>query len=134
MTGRCLKLLCLVSILFVCISCAPGNYSPRMIQQDLARVFRNTQIIKVEESEIEGVYEVYYNGTFPGIIYYYPRKHLIIFGEIWTLNGESITGKKLASFLDTVTEKYLWEDKAGKRGEKEERENETKRADEKASL
>ena len=109
MIRRCLKL-SFISAVFMCVSCA-GNYSPHMVQQELSKIFGNTQIIRVEESEIKGLYEVYYNGTYPGIIYYYPEKRLIIFGEIWTLNGESITGKKLARFLDELTEKYLQEEK-----------------------
>ena len=110
MIGYRLKLLGFIFAVFACVSCA-GSYSPRMVQQELSKIFGNTQIIRVEESEIKGLYEVYYNGTYPGIIYYYPEKRLIIFGEIWTLNGESITGKKLARFLDELTEKYLQEEK-----------------------
>jgi len=109
MIRRCLKL-SFISAVFMCVSCA-GNYSPHMVQQELSKIFGNTQIIRVEESEIKGLYEVYYNGTYPGIIYYYPEKRLIVFGEIWTLNGESITGKKLARFLDELTEKYVQEER-----------------------
>jgi len=72
------------------------------IQRDVQNLLKNTQIVEIKESEINGVYEVYYNGTYPGIIYYYPEKHLFIFGEIWTVTGQSITANKREVFLKMI--------------------------------
>jgi len=98
-------------VLTVLVSCSPHelrheNLPPpidyKAIQEDLQNLLRNTQVVDVRESEINGVYEVYYNGTYPGIVYYYPEKHLFIFGEVWTITGQSITADKREVFLKMI--------------------------------
>jgi len=81
-------------------SCA-GVYSPAAVKKEITSTFKALNVTEVKESEIPGVYEVYYTGVYPGIIYYYPPKKLLIFGEIWDVNGTSLTGMKLEKYLES---------------------------------
>lgn len=86
------------SFLFLFCSCA-GVYSPATVKKEITSTFKTLNVTEVKESEIPGIYEIYYTGTYPGIIYYYPPKKLLIFGEIWDVNGTSLTGLKLENYL-----------------------------------
>ena len=61
------------------------NYELQFINS----VIPNTKISKYEQSEIQGFYKIYLdNGN---IFYVNPFTKLLVFGEIWTSNGFSIT-------------------------------------------
>jgi len=60
------------------------------IEKSLRQFFPNLEISSIQESPIKGLYEVVAGGN---IIYFSPDGY-IIFGEIWSKDGVSITAKK----------------------------------------
>lgn len=102
---KCLKIqlfrhLAVFLAIFVVSSCAYyGRFDPETIKSDFQLIFKKTRVVEVKPSEIPGIYEIYYEGDHPGIIYYYPDKKILIFGEFWSINGTSFTGEKLEKLL-----------------------------------
>ncbi|MFN4245751.1 MAG: disulfide isomerase DsbC N-terminal domain-containing protein [Brevinematia bacterium] len=90
------------------ISCA-GTYSINRfnvneVKDSFQSIFKNTKIVEVKESEIPGVYEIYYAGENSGMIYYFPEKGILIIGEFLTTNGTFITSEKLMKFTERYSE------------------------------
>lgn len=54
--------------------------------------FPNTPVETVRPSEVDGLYEVYTPG---GLIYFAPEPGVVLFGEIYDLDGRAITQEKL---------------------------------------
>lgn len=99
-------LLCLIFItLILCqvTSFAFAQSKDRFAEvlREFTNIFKNTKVEHISESEIPGVYEIYIPKKDGGvqIIYYYPDKKLLIFGEIWSVNGTSLTGEKVTNYL-----------------------------------
>lgn len=63
-------------------------------QEKLQQTFSQLKILGFSESPIAGIYEIMMPGK---IMYYYPDKELLIFGEIYTKEGKSLTKEKIAS-------------------------------------
>ena len=64
------------------------------VREALKKEFPKLQAVSITESPIKGLYEIEVG---PNIIYFYPEKDLLLFGEIWTKDGQNITaGKKAA--------------------------------------
>lgn len=79
------------------------NYEFEMINA----VLPGTKISKYEPSEIQGFYKVYVdNGQ---MLYVNPFNKLLIFGEIWTNKGYSITQKDVANWQNELTQINLIE-------------------------
>ena len=84
-----------------------GEPSPEAVKQELQKIFPRLSVAEVNETPIPGVYEIV--GESGQIIYYSPKGYLI-FGEIWTTNGTSITAerrmmmqeKRLSKVLETL--------------------------------
>ena len=84
-----------------------GKPSLETVKQDLQKTFPRLSVAEVNDTPIPGVYEVV--GESGQILYYSPKGYLI-FGEIWTTNGTSITAerrmmmqeKRLSKVLDTL--------------------------------
>ncbi|MFA6137447.1 MAG: thioredoxin fold domain-containing protein [Sulfurimonas sp.] len=65
----------------------------------------NTKISKYQKSIIDGFYEIYFdNGQ---IIYVSPYKELMLFGEIMTKAGHSITGANRAKWQEELSSKEI---------------------------
>lgn len=60
--------------------------------------FKNMPVDSVAPSEVAGVYEVYSQGK---VFYFAPAANVILFGEFYTTGGESLTQKKIASYLQS---------------------------------
>lgn len=75
------------------------------IRTEVQSFFKNTRIVRVLPSEIEGLYEVYYVGEYPGLFYYHPGKKLLVFGEIFTVNGTPVTAEKVERFIIELQQK-----------------------------
>lgn len=93
----------MILMLLVLTSCTTGTgirVSEREVMQDFQNIFRNTKIVEVKESEIPGLYEVYYVGENSGMVYYYPSRRILIFGEMVYSNGTFITAEKLMQFFE----------------------------------
>jgi len=68
-------------------------------------VIPNTKISKVKHTPIDGLYEAYLeNGN---LIYVYPYKRLIVFGEIWTNTGRSLTNESRMKWQEEANKKML---------------------------
>ncbi len=63
------------------------------IGDKISKILPGTKIEKISKSQIDTLYEVYLgNGQ---ILYVEPKKELIVFGEIYTKNGVSLTRQKI---------------------------------------
>lgn len=77
------------------------NYELQLINS----VIPNTSISKYELSEIQGFYKVYLeNGN---LFYVNPFNKLIVFGEIWTTNGFSITQNDKSKWQSELSQTAL---------------------------
>lgn len=74
------------------------------VAEEFGRIFRNTKVLGADETEIEGLYIIFLLGKGDEIkaVYYYPMKGLVIFGEIWTINGTSLTGNQISDFIEKL--------------------------------
>ncbi len=97
------------------------------LEQDLVKsIMPGTDFTKIQHSPIDGIYEAY---TQSGDIYYiHPSKRLILFGEIYTNKGKSLTvqskkeyarGNKIITPLDQSIEKLSKSSEESKRTLKE---------------
>ena len=82
------------------------------VRQALAKAFPGIKAGEISGSEIPGLYEVEAGSN---VIYFYPEKGLLVFGEIWTKDGKNITAEKRAR-LAAAKLKDLPLDKAVKIG------------------
>jgi len=57
----------------------------------LKKAYPNISAELVRESEIEGLFEVVSNGT---VLYFAPKGNYLVFGEIWTPEGKSVTATR----------------------------------------
>ncbi len=58
------------------------------VRQILSKTYPNIKVGEINRSDIPGLYEVEIG---PNVVYFYPDKNLIVFGEIWTKEGKSLT-------------------------------------------
>ena len=65
------------------------------VRQVLAKTFPGIKAGEIRGSDIPGLYEVEAGSN---IIYFYPEKGLLVFGEIWTKDGRNVTAEKRAQF------------------------------------
>lgn len=63
-------------------------------QDKLGATFSKITVVDFKESQIPNLYEVNMGN---GIIYYYPDKELLFFGEIFNKSGENLTQESLQS-------------------------------------
>ena len=61
-------------------------------QEELKATFSNLEIVNLGESPIEGLFEVNLGSQ---IIYFHPKSKLLVFGEIFNSEGESLTAKAM---------------------------------------
>ena len=65
------------------------------VRQVLAKTFPGIKAGEISGSDIPGLYEVEAGSN---VIYFYPEKGLLVFGEIWTKDGRNVTAEKRARF------------------------------------
>ncbi len=90
-------------VIFSClllVSCSGLTDKSYSVRSEFQTLFKNVNVVEVKESEIPNVYEIYYVGENTGMLYFYPEKKILIFGELWDINGTSITGEKLLKFFE----------------------------------
>jgi thiol:disulfide interchange protein DsbC len=73
-------------------SCLAGQ-SETEVRQTLAKTFPGMKVGEIRSPDIPGLYEVEAGSN---IIYFYPEKGLLVFGEIWTKDGRNVTAEKRA--------------------------------------
>jgi len=78
--------------------------SPETVKQALQKMFPRLSIAEVNNTPLPGIYEIV--GESGQIIYYSPKGY-IIFGEIWTTNGTSITAERRMSMQEKRLSKVL---------------------------
>lgn len=81
----------------------------------LAKLYPNLEVRAINDTPIAGLYEVYTTSSANNnIIYFYPERELLVFGEIYTKEGTSLTREaksrheaSLLSELDLPLDKAL---------------------------
>jgi len=84
-----------IVMLFIAVSFIIANANTDDIKTRFLKNFPRMQmqgIEKVEKTDIKGLYEITFSNNM--IVYYYPEKEYMIFGEIWNNEGKSITAEK----------------------------------------
>ncbi len=76
----------------VASSCLAAQSETR-VRQALAKTFPGMKVGEIRGSDIPGLYEVEAGSN---VIYFYPEKGLLVFGEIWTKDGRDVTSEKRA--------------------------------------
>jgi len=66
-----------------------------------ARAYPKIQYKSISKTDIEGLYEVTAGSN---LLYYYPKKNYIFFGEIWNRQGKSLTAEKRKELLALALE------------------------------
>jgi thiol:disulfide interchange protein DsbC len=92
-------------------SCVAAQ-SEAEVRQALAKTFPGMKVGEIRGSDIPGLYEVEAGSN---VIYFYPDKGLLVFGEIWTRDGKNVTAERRAQ-LASAKIKELPLDKAVKIG------------------
>jgi len=93
-----------VMIFFLTSNCMSGSKAPATVDTDnnnivtetptvagLKKIYPQMKVDSIKESEISGLYEVIAGGN---IIYFYPEKNYLLFGEIMTKEGKNLTAEK----------------------------------------
>lgn len=94
MNAKVLSVAAALCASFLSASCATGSPVVQA-EQKFRDTFKNMPVDKVSASEIPGVFEVYSQGK---LFYYAPSQELMVFGEFYTVGGESITQKKIGEY------------------------------------
>lgn len=68
---------------------------PSAVVEKFSTTFKNMKFTAIKPSELPGIYEVYTGGK---IIYYAAAHDILVFGELYSSGGESLTAKKLERF------------------------------------
>lgn len=68
----------------------------KSVNESLVRAFPNLKFESIQPAGIEGLYEVVAGDN---IIYYYPKTEVLIFGEIWTKEGKSLTAERKTALV-----------------------------------
>ncbi|MEM1672834.1 MAG: hypothetical protein QXT86_12370 [Archaeoglobaceae archaeon] len=93
-------ILCLGLILSGCslVNVKP-QFSDKEVLEKISNTFKNTKFHKVEFQGNFELWRVYYRGKDNElkILYYEPSRGYLFFGEIWTVNGTSITANDIES-------------------------------------
>lgn len=81
------------------VSFGKGGYL-EMVAERFSKIFRNSKVLGAKETEIDGLYAIFLLGKGDEIkvVYFYPEKGLLFLGEIWTINGTSLTGEQILEF------------------------------------
>ncbi len=82
-----------VSALVLETGCHAAGETPSAdsVREALKKGFPHLQAASISETAIKGLYEIEAGSN---IIYFYPEKDLLVFGEIWTKDGTNITAEK----------------------------------------
>jgi len=80
-----------VVITAVCIGTLYAQSNMQDIAAKIKRTYPQFQVGEIRNTPIDGLYEVE-AGT--NIIYYYQKNDMVIFGEIWNKNGQSLTQER----------------------------------------
>lgn len=85
------KLLFSVFFVLFFVSLAFAQQGKEDVEKQIKALFPNFSVAQVDESPIPGLYEIV---TKDGQIVYWSPKGYMIFGEIWTKTGKSITAER----------------------------------------
>ena len=75
----------------VLVSASFAGSSETEVRQVLSKTYPNIKVGEIRSSDIPGLYEAEIG---PNIVYFYPDKGLVVFGEIWTKDGKSLTAAR----------------------------------------
>ncbi len=83
----------LLFVLGASASAAEAQLSIEAAQAKLKATFTNLTVIDFKAAPVAGLYEVNMGGR---IVYYHPQAEVLIFGEIFSKDGRSLTAESLA--------------------------------------
>jgi protein-disulfide isomerase len=69
-------------------------------KDEFKATFRKMPVDRVEKSELPGLYEVYSGGK---LFYFAPEQKLMLFGEMYTTAGQSLTQAKVGQYISERT-------------------------------
>lgn len=106
---KVLKIFLGMQIAFFCYE-RPLLSSDIDVKSEVESIFKNTKFVEVRKFDVTDLYEVYFvrdkcKGI--GVFFYSPSKKLVILGEVWSINGTSVTGKIIRD-LEKKSEKNFF--------------------------
>jgi len=69
--------------------CVAGD--EEAIRKAVTKSYPNLNVGEIRTTAIQGLYELEIG---PNLLYFYPEKNLVVFGEIWTKEGKSLTAER----------------------------------------
>ena len=87
---------CLITLVLVASAAAvAGEHDNALLtaQEKMSATFSNAIVTDFRESPIPGLYEAY---MVDKLVYFHPDQELLVFGEIWTKDGRSLTAVRRA--------------------------------------
>ena len=89
---------CILAVLVVHTSFSSAMGIPE-VKSLLEKTYPKLKVGEISATEITGLYEVEVGQN---IIYFYPEKDLLVFGEIYTKEGQSLTAQKRDRLLSAI--------------------------------
>ena len=74
---------------FLAVFCVAGDED--VIRQAVMKSYPNLKVGEIRATAIPGLYELEIGAD---ILYFFPEKELVVFGEIWTKEGKSLTAER----------------------------------------
>ena len=75
---------------------AAPKEAPAAVIEAFKSTYKNAEFDAIRPSEVDGIYEVYSGGR---ILYFVPKENILIFGEMYSSGGQSLTQAKLDKLL-----------------------------------
>jgi len=88
---RCLAMACAAIALILSAGFCYCQGEHAHVREKLAKTHPNMAVSEIRETPIAGVFELEVG---PNVLYYHPEKGLMIFGEIWTVEGKNLTADR----------------------------------------
>jgi len=79
-----------IIVVLIMLSVSFGNDDIEKAKKTVQKLFPNSPIASFEKTPIEGMYEMAIGNN---IIYVFPEKGYLFFGELWTKDGKNITAE-----------------------------------------
>ncbi len=85
----CSVVLSAVTTAILAAFCLAGD--EEAIRQTVLKSYPNLKVGEIRVTAIPGLYELEIGSN---LLYFYPEKNLVVFGEIWTKEGKSLTAER----------------------------------------
>ena len=82
--------MCTLTAAMVVSSCLAAE-DEAAVREMLLKTYPHISVGEIHATDIPGLYELEMG---PNVVYFYPDKNLMVFGEIWTKEGKSVTAAR----------------------------------------